>query len=139
MWNPFLWRPLYCFIRTARFRFQSKRRPAAGKYLLTVQSLRLGTPTIKKCSGDTSSRSKPAQVTDKVDRQYSACLGTWAKGTPVSFFLVPNKRLSNVQYKAGPVWGIRGVERGGSGKAPAAAREFKRAISWKSGFSVEVV
>ena len=78
-------------------------------------------------------------TSDRVDRPYSACLGTWAEETPVLFFLVPNKRLSNVQYKAGPVWGIRGVERGGSGKAPAAAREFKRAISWKSGFSVEVV
>ena len=159
MWNPFLWRPLYCFIRTARSRFRSKRRSAAGEYLLTAQSFGPGTPTIKKCSEYTSSRSKPAQLTlrSTLERRKGilsgsalrpiGSLGPTARALVLrqwelrsySFSFRTNGSVSNVEHKAGPVWGIRGVERGGSGKAPAAAREFKRAISWKSRFSVEVV
>ena len=103
-------------------------------------------------------------TSDKVSRHYSECLGTWAKGYPVMFFLATDKRrsasteesivelevamiragvkknpeLSNVHHKSGPSWEIRGVERGGRGKAPAAATEFKRAMSWKSAYAVAV-
>ncbi len=99
---------------------------------------------------------------DKIARHYSKSFGEF--GTPVMFFLVPetgrsaktdllisklekaviragvnkNPDLSNVHHKAGPGWGIRGVERGGRGKAPAAATEFKRAMSWKSAYAVAV-
>ena len=83
---------------------------------------------------------------------YHRCLVDYAKGTPVMFFAVmpatrgrtnnnvigeverylialgetANPDLSNIQGRASDTWGIKGVVRGGKGKATKAAEAFKR-------------
>ncbi len=60
-------------------------------------------------------------TSDKVSRHYSECLGTWAKGKPVMFFLVTDTRRGEMTKLS-----IAELE-----KAPAVATEFKRAMGLK--------
>lgn len=92
--------------------------------------------------------------TDHKLNHYHRALADYAKGTPVMFFVylgkakgAPNKRdigeleefliqvgrtindrLRNIQGNDAPTWGIKGVLRGGKGKASSAAKEFKKLL-----------
>lgn len=122
-------------------------RGAMGCYVFALAVGRGYTPWYV---GKTTKTFEKEATTDHKLSNYNEVVFKGHKGTPVLFFVLPkhgeritpsqideaetyliqtaaykNPELKNVKKKKYPLWGIRGVVRGGKGRAGEAARKFR--------------
>lgn len=129
----------------------TKVQKRKGCYVLAIRAGKGFTPLYV---GKTSRTFEKECFTDHKLVHYHHALADYAKGTPVMFFILipiakgkPNQKeitevedfliqvgrtanpeLRNIKGNVAPNWGIKGVIRGGKGKAAAGAKQFKKLL-----------